>query len=49
MWHVDPFRDPLLGDLKLGHCDPVYRLYRSKFSFPMYSYGRRIVLVFEGY
>ena len=49
MWSVDPLGDPLLGDQKLGHCDLFYGLYRTKFSFPMYPYGRRIVLVLEGY
>ena len=38
----------LLEDPKLGWCDLVYRLYRSKLSFSMYSYARKIASAFEG-
>ena len=46
---IEPFGDPYLCVEKLGQCDLVYGLYRSKFSFPMYSNGRRIRALLRGY
>jgi len=49
MWSIDTLGDWLLPIIELGHCDLLSGFYRSKFTFAMYSNGKKICLPFNGF